>query len=330
MASLATTPPTGFLDLPPEIRVQIYQYAIPGEIVIKEWPSSESEQGFHELQLAHDIRPGFMLANTLIFRESSGIFWERVILDRTLLDTKSWISRPLDASLLSEPVNKICPSDDQIKQLQHVKVNILGDDSEVKWLLSLPNLKTITLFLSGRCVSETDFLAVCSRLRGRLNTRKVQYDLHLWMQEYFRNVASHLTRYEGVASNIPLLAERYSVQIQLAPRQASQSWNRIVAWGVVEDVKHQSTLRLTYDCNQDLTMSDFDDIATMVTPSNDLDQNMWRTDMPWSHGNIQRFPHVYRCAGEFIKMKSRSIIERLMFRELETQGIVPVFSNNRV
>lgn len=330
MASLDISPPTGLLDLPAEIRVQIYQYAIPNEIVVKEWPASDSEQGFHELQLAEHERPSFMLANTLIHRESSNIFWERVVLDRTLLDTKSWISRPLDASPTSEPRSKIYLSNDHMQQLQHVKVNILADDSEVKWLLSLSNLKTITLFLTGRCVLESDFLAVCSRLRNRLNTRKVQYDLHMWMQEYFRNVSSNLTQYEGVATSIPLLAENHSVQIQLAPRQASQSWNRLVAWGVVEDVKHQSTLRLRYDWNQDLTMSDFDDITTTITPSMDIDQSAWRTDMPWSHGNVDCFPKIYRCAGEFISMKSRSIIERLMFRELENKGIVPVFSNNRV
>lgn len=328
MESFTKSPSASLLDIPPELRIEVYKYALPTEIVVKAWQWKGSEDGdtfngYLELMLPQHQRPGFMLANRLTLEESESIFWSRVVLDCTLLETADWKSTPLSFVAGSEALNSIFVSKHQADQIQRLKLSARCDGATKDWLRPFPNVHSISLYIPGGWVSERDLRAASAVLRARLNTRKIQYDLDSWMREYFQALPNNSFFSNEVVRSIPQLAEQYTVRIQIAPRRVTQSWTRLVAFGAVEEVKCEVTAHVEYDWNQDLVSCQLEDIRTTATSLIDEDVELTQFGLGKRH---QPYPYVYRSPRDLLSIKSATVFDRLVFRELENRGLVPTIT----
>lgn len=326
MTSVRSTEQMSLLDLPAEIRLRIYEFAIPQEIILQTWDHNpDISKRVYNVQLAEEMQPRFMFTNKLVHREALPIFWDRVILDHSFLPVSGRNSiggSTFNSQGMSLTHIKVTEAD-----VAHVRKIIISARAEGilerVWPCVLPNLKSIDIAYPPADVDSRELQRMYMRIRASQHSHALNVTLH----EYFGELFGSPDFSRIVAMDLWSMIEenKYNVSISLLPIKIYQCWT-VDNWsGLIDELRHDTTALLKYDCNTDTVSCRLVDSSTTRTVH--FQDTVVPEDIVPSSDDFRRtIRQVYRAPKEIVRMKSMDLLGRLVCREVEDQGMIPALS----
>lgn len=329
------------LDLPLELRLKIYAHALPREVNIKN--VQIDIHGDQEICFPDKAEvPRWMFANKQIKDESYELFWERVLLEfpgdgyyeheLPRPGTSVYVS-PESTSLVK---HLIFPAAMHISKHKHFK-----DD----WSMpNFPSVERITLLISDDCLNAPQiqrlYFGMKKGLVDQTTGEKTEHSLGLlwshWVQILRENVVGfpeddELSDLGALGAHADELSSRYEVSFELPARLVEQDWLSMPAYGIVNNVHHRATMKLSYNWNIQTPSCTFDDISETVTRDVEgFDHNALGngTPLPGASDGHQ-YPKLYLSAQQGVARKRRELSTMLIHQEMQRQGVVPMLDVQR-
>lgn len=316
------------LDLPAEIRLRIYEFAIPEEIILQTWDYDvDVSERIYSVQLAERDRPKFIFANKLIRQEASPIFWERVTMDHSFLSANGRIAidtSDAGADDVSLPAIRI--SADNLASVRKLIISTQAEGiSERIWPCAFPNLRTIDITYLPADVLDRDL----QRIYVRARASKQPKSLTAILGEYFRQLLVSQDLSDAIAMDLSAIVDenKYNLSISLLPIKVYQQWSVDLWSGMMDEFRHNATALLKFDCNADEMLCNFIDVTTdkIQFQDNVLPDNVIQA----YEAGPEQVRQLYRMPGELVRVKNMDLLERLICREIEDQGMIPALSAAR-
>lgn len=316
------SPDSAFLKLPPEIRLNIYEYALPDEILLKTWRLRDVQGPIHKCayqiyQPPKHHTPYFILTCRTVFYEVAPLIWARAVLDRTLYYTDSWHDNGPHSHRTIHRKRSIYIPERFAIQIRHIILPISGGQYLNDPLDPFPCLQTVTIHVQGKTLTHSRSEEVRLLLKARALPRNLDsymraFSRELPEAEWAQNPAYTIT------SQLPALAKRYSIRVQLPPRCFRVS--RIVILDSSKEEFHVYTakFRTKYLWNEDRTEVSFED-ATMTTTQIGANTTYYHIARSGSHGGLT---YDMRYEDHWLADAKYPFLDRLAFKELRSQGLV--------
>lgn len=328
MTSISSFGGLSLLDLPPEIRVRIYEFAIPEEIPLQTWDyNAEIKDRIYTIQLAEQDQPKFIFANRLIHREASQVFWDRVTLDHSYLSENGRaVITSLDDGSEDAQISNIKVSEQNAEHVQKLVISTQADGiTERIWPCSFPNLKSISITYLPADISDRDLQRIFFRARAAKRSK----NLISIVGEYFVELLGSPSFNTDIAINLSsILAEnKYSVSVSLLPIKVYQTWSIDLWSGMIHEFRHDATALLKFDCNADDMTCRFTDVNTGMIKFQDT--LLPCTVGPTRDSDKDQVRQMYRVTEEVVRVKNMDLLERLICREIEDREMIPKLSAAR-
>lgn len=311
-----------FLILPLEIRLKIYEYALPNEILLKTWRLRDIQGPLHKCayQIYQPPRyhtPYFILTSKTIFYEVETLLWARVVLDRTVYDTESWNNSSARSQSTIHRKRSIYIPERFATQIQHIVLPAYGGHYLNQPLAPFPCLRTITVHVPGKTLTYPRSEEI--RL-GHKTTASI-CSLDSYMKAFFRELPDEEWAKDpayNITSQVSTLAKRYSVRLQLPPRYFRVSRIVILSSGSEEHHMYAAKFRVTYLWNKDRIDVGFEDIM-MTTTQAAADTTYYHIARSGSHGGLT---YDMRFEDYWLADAKCPFVDRLAFKELRGRGLV--------
>lgn len=319
MPTRSQTQNNSSLALPPEIRLRIYEAALPAEIILKflQFDADVQLSPRRIYQIRKPQRkclPFFMFANKLVFNEVSPLFWSRVVLDGSN-DRLREMLYEIKRTKLPPRQNRIHLTEPNLQLIRHMIIPVFGYENLAVPIEALPNLQKLTIYVRGQVLFD-----VCINIAAQLKKANLPWDLDACFTTLFNGIASSRWTAETeqmIGSKIPSLAERYTINLKLSPRFFRIARHVILDTGERCGHIYKAELSVSYEWNTRRLSTRLEDVAMITKPAKADERGDWAR-----HDSREQTIYTPEDEESWYEEASFDLLEVLIFKELRKRGLI--------